>query len=225
MNTVEHAKKAAGQKATELIKDGMVIGLGTGTTAYWFIESLIPLCKKKLKIHAVATSSASLEQARQGGIPIVDIDTITTIDLTVDGADEIDPQKRMIKGGGGALLREKIIASMSKEMIVIVDETKLVPKLGKCKLPVEITPFGHPSTIHRLKNLGFSGKIREKEGTLYMTENGNYIYDIYLNPEKTHPSEDHQRIIQVPGVVETGFFLNLAGRVIVGFLDGHTRMI
>ncbi len=225
MDTIEQAKKSVGQKAAELIENGMIVGLGTGTTAYWFIESLIARCKNNLKIQAVATSSSSLEQARLGGIPILDINTITSIDITVDGADEIDPQKRLIKGRGGALLREKIIASMSQEVIIIVDETKLVPKLGKCPLPVEIIPFGFLSTIHKLEKLGFLGQLRQKNNTLLMTENGNYIYDIRLSPETTSPSEDNQRIIQVPGVIETGFFLELAGRVIVGFLDGRLQMI
>ena len=224
MTTIEQAKKAAGQKATELIKRGMIVGLGTGTTAYWFIESLIPLCKK-LNIQAVSSSSASLEQARKGGIPLLDINTITSIDITVDGADEIDPERRMIKGGGGALLKEKIIASMSKEVVIIVDETKLVPKLGKCKLPVEIVPFGVQSTIHKLEKLGFSGALRKDKNSLYITENGNYIFDIRLDPAKTHPAEDELRIIQIPGVVETGFFLNLATQVIVGFLDGRVQLI
>ncbi len=224
MTTIEQAKKAAGQKATELIKRGMIVGLGTGTTAYWFIESLIPLCKK-LNIQAVSSSSASLEQARKGGIPLLDINTITSIDITVDGADEIDPERRMIKGGGGALLKEKIIASMSKEVVIIVDETKLVPKLGQCKLPVEIVPFGVQSTIHKLEKLGFSGALRKDKNSLYITENGNYIFDIRLDPAKTHPAEDELRIIQIPGVVETGFFLNLATQVIVGFLDGRVQLI
>ena len=224
MTTIEQAKKAAGHKATELIKDGMIVGLGTGTTAYWFIESLIPLCKK-LNIQAVSSSSASLEQARKGGIPLLDINTLTSIDITVDGADEIDPERRMIKGGGGALLKEKIIASMSKEVVIIVDETKLVPKLGQCKLPVEIVPFGVQSTIHKLEKLGFSGALRKDKNSLYITENGNYIFDIRLDPAKTHPAEDELRIIQIPGVVETGFFLNLATQVIVGFLDGRVQLI
>ncbi|MFS8563746.1 MAG: ribose-5-phosphate isomerase RpiA [Rhabdochlamydiaceae bacterium] len=223
MTTIEQAKKAAGQKAAQLVLDGMIVGLGTGTTAYWFIHSLIPLCKK-INIQAVATSSASLEQARKGGIPLLDVNTITSIDITVDGADEIDPERRMIKGGGGALLKEKIIASMSKEVIVIIDETKLVPKLGKCKLPVEIVPFGVQSTIHKLEQQGFSGTLRKDKNGIYKTENGNYIYDIHLDPNKTHPAEDHERLIQIPGVIETGFFLNLATQVIVGFLDGTVRL-
>ena len=215
----DRAKKAAGEKATELIEDEMIVGLGTGSTSYHFINRLIQRCREGLKIQAVASSSSSLEQAKKGGIPILDINSITSIDITVDGADEIDPQKQMIKGGGGALLREKILASMSREMVVIVDESKLVSKLGKQKLPVEIVPFGYKATIAQLEKLGFVGALRPN-----LTENGNYLFDLHLNPATVDPQRDHNRIINIPGVIETGFFLNLAGRVIDGFFDGQVAI-
>lgn len=148
-------KKAIGEKAADLIQEGMIVGLGTGSTAYWFIESLIERHKKGLNIQVVASSKKSLEQARKGKLPLIDIDSLSFLDITVDGADEIDPEKRMIKGGGGALLREKIVATMSREMVVIVDESKLVQKLGKQKLPLEILPFGHKGTLHHINQLGF----------------------------------------------------------------------
>src|SRR5258708_7904802 len=119
--TIEEAKKAAGHKAAEFIEKGMIVGLGTGTTAFYFIESLIKRCKEGLKIQAVSSSRASAEIAKKGGIEILDINSIPRVDITVDGADEIDPKKRMIKGGGGAHVREKILASSSNEMVVIVD--------------------------------------------------------------------------------------------------------
>jgi ribose 5-phosphate isomerase A len=145
-----------------------------------------------------------------------------SLDLTVDGADEIDAEKQMIKGGGGALLREKIVARMSREMVVIIDETKLVSKLGQHPLPVEIIPFGYLSTLHQLERLGYVGHLRcRPDQTPYLTDNGHYIFDIQLDPKKTHPRADHERLIQVPGVVETGFFFDLAKRVIIGFLDGQ----
>jgi len=220
--SLEIAKKVAGEKAADLVQNGMVVGLGTGTTATYFIHSLIQRCHQGLEIRAVASSHRSFELAKAGGIPLIDINTIHTIDLTVDGADEIDPQKRMIKGGGGALLREKIVAYMSREMIVIVDETKIVNRLGKCKLPVEIIPFGHIATIYKLKQFGYHGELRSLPNhDPYVTDNGNFIYDIQLDPIPSNPLEDHERILQIPGVVETGFFFNLAGRVIIGFLDGQ----
>ncbi len=217
--SIEAAKRLAGEKAASFIEDGMIIGLGTGSTAMYFIQRLI---ERKLKITAVTSSKRSEELAKKGGIPLIDINTITLIDITVDGADEIDAEKRMIKGGGGALLREKIIASMSKEMIVIVDQTKLVSELGACKLPVEIVPFAHPATIHKLQARGYKGELRLNGRTPYLTDNGNYIYDIQLH--RCHPEEDHIAILQIPGVVETGFFLNYAGRVVVGFLDGTVQV-
>lgn len=220
--SIETAKKNAAEKAVDFVQNGMIVGLGTGTTATYFIESLIKRCKQGLRIQAVASSDRSLRQAKAGGISIIDINTITTVDLTVDGADEIDPQKWMIKGGGGALLREKIVAYMSREMVVIVDETKLVDRLGKCKLPIEIIPFGRMATIHKLQQSGYQGSLRyTAENTLFITDNGNYIYDIQLDKAKTSPIEDHQKLLQIPGIVETGFFFNIAGPVIVGFLDGQ----
>jgi ribose 5-phosphate isomerase A len=222
---MDKVKKAVGVRAAELIESGMVVGLGTGTTAFYFIERLIERCRGGLKITAVASSSRSLEQARAGGIPLVDIDQIAHIDITVDGADEIDPLKRMIKGGGGALVREKIVASMSREMIVIIDESKLVHQLGHKKLPVEIIPFGRAATIHKIEKLGYSGKWRKTgSGEFYLTDNGNLIFDIQLREPTSEPEKIDTQLRSLPGVVDTGFFFHLAGRVIVGFNDGQVAI-
>lgn len=217
----ENAKKAAAEKAVDLVQNDMIIGLGTGSTAQFFINKLGSRCQQGLKIHAVATSKQSEIQAKHFGIPLLDISHITRLDLTVDGADEIDPKKRMIKGGGGALVREKILASMSKEMIVIIDETKKVEKLGKSPLPVEIIPFGCMATQKALEKIGYHGKWRLKEDqNFYTTDNQNYVLDIHFDAVREHPEKDHLAIKQVPGVVDTGFFFHLAGRVIVGLLNG-----
>jgi ribose 5-phosphate isomerase A len=218
----EAIKKAVGYKAAELVHNGMRVGLGTGTTAFFFIERLIQRCKEGLKISAVASSERSLQQASQGHIPMLAIEEVTSLDLTVDGADEIDPQKRMIKGGGGALVREKIVAAMSKEMVVIVDEKKCVHALGKCKLPVEIIPFAHNATFHHIAKAGYRGEFRKKsDGSPYITDNSNLIFDIHFDKLRESPEEDHETLIHIPGVVDTGFFFNLAGRVVVGFADGQ----
>jgi ribose 5-phosphate isomerase A len=220
----EQIKKAVGYRAADFIQDGMIVGLGTGSTAQYFIEKLIERVKKeKIRIRAVASSLRSLEQAKNGGIPIIDINSIESIDITVDGADEIDSKKRMIKVGGGALLREKIVASMSKEMIVIIDESKVVPRLGHRKLPVEVVPFAHKASLYKLAKLGYQGEFRQNENKngFYVTDNGNYIIDIVFPNPLTEPEKDHEAIKQLPGVVETGFFFHLAGRVIVGFSDGQ----
>lgn len=220
MSPEQRAKQAAGFAAAALIEDGMVVGLGTGSTAVFFIEKLIQRCKEGLDIKAIATSERSKKQAQTGGILLIDINTITELDITVDGADEIDHQKRMIKGGGGALLREKIVASMSREMIVIVDENKVVEKLGAFPLPVEVVPFAHEATLHKIQNLGYRGSFRRlPDGGLYYTDNGNYIVDIKLNGN-SNPEKDNAVLKNIPGVVETGFFFNLAGRVIIGHPNG-----
>ncbi len=177
-NILQHqiGKKSAGYAAATFVKEGMIVGLGTGSTATFFIDGLIDRCREGLKIQAVATSERSENKARTGHIPLIDINTLSFIDLTVDGADEIDHDKRMIKGGGGALLREKMIASMSHETVIVVDEHKLVRQLGKFPLPVEIVPFAYVATIHRIENLGYSGQFRvNAAGELYITDNGSTL--------------------------------------------------
>lgn len=215
-------KKALGTAAADLIEDGMTVGLGTGSTAFYFIQRLIERCKEGLKIQAAASSQKSFLQAKDGGIPLLDINRITSIDITVDGADEIDPLNEMIKGGGGAAIREKIIASMSREVVIIVDETKLVNQLGKHPLAVEVIPFAPAATEHKLQHIGYTGKWRSRaDGSLFITDNGNYIFDIHFDQLRKDPRKDHEMIIGVPGVVGTGFFFDLASKVIIGFLDGQ----
>jgi ribose 5-phosphate isomerase A len=215
-------KKAIGYRAAELVENGMLIGLGTGSTTFFFIEKLIQRCQEGLKICAIASSDRSLAQAKQGKIPLLDIDTVTYLDLSIDGADEIDPKKRMIKGGGGALVREKIVASISKEMVVIVDESKCVERLGQCKLPVEVISFASRATLERIRRLGYQGDFRKNtNNTLFISDNGNHIIDIHFHKPRIEPEEDHEALMHIPGVVDTGFFFHLAGRVIIGFFDGQ----
>ena len=222
---IEELKKATGYKAAELIRKGMTVGLGTGTTAYYFIEKLIQRnSEEDLNVKTVSSSQKSLKQAKEGGLITCDIDEVTHIDITVDGADEIDPDKRMIKGGGGALLREKIVASMSHEMVVIIDESKQSSQLGSRKLPVEVVPFGAKNTLYRIQKRTPLAGFRMKEEdpkSIYMTDNGNYIVDIHFKPPIEDPEKEHSLLKQIPGVVETGFFFHLAGRVIVAFSDGQ----
>lgn len=218
----QEAKIAAGARAVELIKDGMIVGLGSGSTAERFIESLI---KSKRKVTTVSSSRASADLAKKGGLEVLDINSVSHIDITVDGADEIDPKKRMIKGGGGAHVREKILASASNEMVVIVDQTKLVPTIGTKKLPIEILFYGSPATRSKIEQLGHPTKWRMKEdGTLFVSDNGNLILDLYFDSPPESPEELHIALIQIPGVVDTGFFFNLAGRVIIGFPNGKTEI-
>lgn len=215
------AKKAAAHQAAHLIQDGMVVGLGTGSTAALFIDALGKRIQEGLKITALATSQDSTKQAEHLGIPLMDSDSMTTLDITVDGADEIDPSKNMIKGGGGALLREKLLARSAKEMIVIVDETKLVDHLGAHPLPVEISSYVYKSTIKRLHDNGFQGTLRlNRENTPFITDNGNFIFDIQNPNPILDPPQLEKKLKAIVGVLETGLFYQIAGRVIIGYEDG-----
>lgn len=219
-------KISLGKKAASLIEDGMIVGLGSGTTALHFINSLIERANNGLHIKVVSSSMESLNKAKSGGLKTLDLDKVKSIDITVDGADQIDPQKRMIKGAGAAHVREKILASNSKEMIVIIDETKLCEKLGKKNLPVEIIPFGSSHTIEKLASLGYKSKIRKKEdSTTLITENGNILIDICFDKLLDNPEQEQEKIIHIPGVVDTGFFFNLAGRVLIGYQNGNIKII
>jgi ribose 5-phosphate isomerase A len=221
----QNGKKAAGQAAAALIPSGAKVGLGTGSTAAYFIEALIERCRDGLNISAIATSTRSEKMAREGGIPLLDSDRITSIDITVDGADEIDGEKRMIKGGGGALLREKIIASISREMIVIVDESKLVDRLGAFPLPVEIIPFAHAAVAAKIERVGFTGSWRKKsDGSLFLTDSHHYIYDLSLS-RTDEPEKIDSQLRSIPGVVETGFFFGFATKVLVGTSSGQVQIL
>ncbi len=218
-------KKAAGEAAAELVQAGMCIGLGTGSTSNYFIKRLAERCASGLEITAVASSQQSADLANELGITLTDIDPLIELDLTIDGADEIDPQKRMIKGGGGALLREKIVATMSKEMIVIVDSKKCVTELGSFPLPIEIAPFAWKATLHHLASNKIHGNLRLTAGkSPYVTDNGHYIYDIAKEVIIGDLEALNRMIKDIPGVLETGFFFNQAGRVIVGYDDGHVEI-
>jgi ribose 5-phosphate isomerase A len=222
MDELEQAKKAAGYKATAFIKDGMVVGLGSGTTAAFFIEKLSEKINQGLKVDVVSSSAGSKKLAEHFGLQVLDINEVSSIDVTVDGADEIDQNKNMIKGAGAAHVREKILASSSHEMIVIVDETKLVAKLGQRPLPVEILPYGHLFTQKKIEKLGFEGSWRKENSQLHITDNENYLFDIKLPSHEI--KKFHEMLIDIPGVIDTGFFTNLAGRVIVGYKDGSSTV-
>lgn len=218
------AKEAAGFAAARHVQSGMLIGLGTGSTVAFFLQALGQLCRKDLQVTAVASSLHTYELASQEGIPLIDSRQIAFVDLTVDGADEIDPQGQMIKGGGGALLREKILASSSREMLVIVDAGKRVPRLGRGLLPVEIAPFGAAATVSKLERAGYRGRIRSGPNAVeFVTDNGNLIVDLDVTHDQGNPREIDRSIRSIVGVLETGFFFDMASRIIVGFDDGHVE--
>jgi len=220
-------KKKLGERAALLVKKGMIVGLGTGSTAECFIESLAHRIEREgLSFQAVASSKCSAELARKRKITLLDIDEAPRIDLTIDGADEIDPQKRLVKGAGGALLREKILAANSFEMVVIADESKLVSHLGKTKLPIEIVPYGAEFSKSRIESLGYKGIWRSAQGgskELFVTDNGNFLFDLSFTAPLVSPERTHSELREIPGVVDTGLFFHLAKRILIGYADGRVE--
>ena len=213
-------KEQVGIKAAEFVTDGMIVGLGTGSTAYYFVAELGRRIKEEgLKITAVTTSSVTYEQAEGLGIPLKAIDDVEVVDLTVDGADEVDPALNGIKGGGGALLMEKIVATNSKDCIWIVDESKQVETLGAFKLPVEVVQYGAENLFRHFEKKGYSPAYREKDGQRFVTDQGNFIIDLDLKviPDAEALAEDLDRTV---GVVDHGLFLGMVSKVIVGTPEG-----
>lgn len=220
--TIQQAKRAVGAAAAQLVQDGMTVGIGTGTTAAYFIEALIERCRAGLSITAIPTSQASAQQLQRGGLTVKEIDSVPAIDLVIDGADEIDPNRCLIKGGGGALLREKIVAVNASEMVVMVDETKLVDRLGTFGLPLEILPFGHTHTLKRLREHGYQPTLRLRRASEpYVTDNGNFLADLRFERPIEDPRRVDDELQHITGVLETGLFLGLAKRVLIGRIDGH----
>ena len=223
-NQQDRWKRLAGETAVTFIEDGMVIGLGSGTTATQMIYALGRRMQEGLRITgAVATSHASENLARKLGIPLTDLDTHPVLDLDIDGADEIDEHLRLIKGGGGALLREKIVASSARRFIVIGDATKRVAQLGlHFPLPVEVVPLATTPVIKRLEALGATAQLRRSGDNVFFTENCNIILDCFFANGITDPAELDTRIHSIVGVVETGLFLDMAERAIIGGPEGIT---
>ncbi|MBM7565553.1 ribose-5-phosphate isomerase RpiA [Paenibacillus sacheonensis] len=219
-----NAKQLAAEQAVTHLEHDMIVGLGTGTTAYHAIQGIAARVKEGLRIRTVASSKQSEELAQQLGIPTVPFASIDGIDLTIDGADEVDESLHLIKGGGGALLREKILASNSAKLIIIVDESKLVRKLGQFPLPVEITPFAYELTMKQVRSLGCNPVLRVAEGKTFVTDNGNFILDCAFGVID-HPAELSVKLLAIPGVAEHGLFVNMADTVIIGSSEGTVRYL
>lgn len=215
-----NSKKLAGEKAVQYVKDGMIVGLGTGSTVYWTIKKLGELVREGLDIRGIPTSKNTEELAIEEGIPLISLSEIGQLDITIDGADEVNPDLQLIKGGGGALLREKLIASISKRLVIVVDESKCVSRLGRFPLPVEVTPFGVEITSKQLQVLGCTPKLRTEGNIPYKTDNGNYILDCSFS-SISEPIELTNKINMLPGVVENGLFVNMAEIIVVAKKDGH----
>ncbi|MET3560279.1 ribose 5-phosphate isomerase A [Bartonella japonica] len=226
---IQQMKKMAAIKALEFVENDMRLGIGTGSTVNEFIRLLGERVASGLRVIGVATSRYSEQLCHQYGVPITTLEQIPELDLTIDGADEIGPGMTLIKGGGGALLHEKIVASASRAMLVIADETKMVKKLGAFALPIEVNPFGISSTRKAIErtayDLGLSGEItlRMNEENPFKTDGGHFIFDAswgcILQPKQLSDS-----LLAIPGVVEHGLFLELASHAVVAMADGQIKV-
>jgi len=212
-------KEMVGRKAAEYVKDGMIVGLGTGSTAKHVVDAVGEMVKNGLSIQAVPTSKATERQAKELGIPLLDINDVEYIDLAIDGVDEIDSEFNATKGGGAALFREKVVASLAKEVIWIMDESKLVAALGDFPLPVEILPYGYKIVYNKLVALGLNPQMRMADDELLVTDNGNYIVDLHTGVP-VDVTDIRKKLANIVGVLETGQFLQMCNRIIVGSDDG-----
>lgn len=223
---MDQLKRQAAARALEHVRDGMKVGLGTGSTARHFVELLGEKVAAGMRVIGVPTSEATRADAERCKIPLITLDAVDRLDLTVDGADEIDPALNLIKGGGGALLREKIVAAASDRMIVIADDTKWVDVLGRFPLPVEVIPFGLAATQRAMAGAfaesGASGQMtvrKGKDGHVFVTDGGHWIVDAQLGRIADAPRLAGL-LNQIPGVVEHGLFIGLAGTAVLAGAQG-----
>jgi ribose 5-phosphate isomerase A len=218
---LDSPKKAAALKAVEFVRDGMVVGLGTGSTAKHMVVALGEKIRSGMRLRGVPTSRETAVLAQQQGIVLVDADNAWVIDVAIDGADQVDPAFNLIKGGGGALLKEKIVAASAKQFIVVVDHTKRVSVLGgSFPLPIEVIPFGWGSTAREIEALTQSRVVlRERNGVPFTTEAGNMIVDVHL-ARIDQPRNLEIALNQIPGIVETGLFVGRTDLLIVGTANG-----
>ncbi len=231
LSPADKAKFLAAKRAVDYVEDGMRLGLGTGSTAAWMVRCLGELVREEgLKVTGVPTSRRTAELARQVGIPLSTLEEAKWLDLTIDGADEYDGNLNLIKGGGGALLQEKIVATASDQMIVIADITKQVETLGAFPLPVEVVPFGWQTTkmlieeaLINMDVMGRSSTLRLNVDSPFLTDEGNYILDLHLR-RIGKPSQLSLLLNQIPGVVENGLFIDICDIVVIGHQDGRVEV-
>lgn len=219
---VEALKEEAGIAACAYVESGMKVGLGTGSTVkYTILELGRRVREEGLEIVGVPTSLATRDLATEVGITLVDLDDLDGLDVVIDGTDEFDPQFQLIKGGGAALLREKVVAQSSASMVVVADERKQVATLGAFPLPIEVTPFSYNTTKRAIEqSLGCNVSMREKDGTLLTTDNGNFIADAHTGPTLTHPEDTERKLLNLAGVVQVGLFNNMCDVVVLASSDG-----
>ncbi len=217
---IDTEKRRAAERGLEYVEDGMVLGLGTGSTAAHVVRLLGERVGAGLKVRGVPTSRSTHALAEACGVPLATLDEVTRIDLTIDGADEVDPELRVIKGGGGALLREKIVASISEKLVIVVDSSKLVERLGAFDLPVEVTPYARKVACIALEATGCSARLRlGGDGVPFVTDEGNSLVDCAYGAIDD-PRALANRLNAIVGVVEHGLFLDMADIVVVGRVGG-----
>lgn len=226
MSNPDVGKRAAAFAAADLIQSGTTVGFGTGSTFAFVLERLAQRMRdERLVVRGVATSQQTTELAKKLGIPLAQLDEVERLDLAIDGADEVDPDKNLIKGGGGAHLRERLVAVIARELVVIVDDSKLVPQLGRAfLLPVEVVPFGLRHTTRRVAATGCEVQQRMKNGAPFVTDNGNLVLDCRY-PGIQDPAGLQRALDALPGVVDHGLFVGMAGRVVVGDATGSVRIL
>lgn len=224
--TSEEIKRNVGSYAASFVQPGMNIGLGSGTTIFWLIEELKKRVEQGLSIKAVPTSIKTQELAEVAGINLVSLESIDELDLDIDGADQFDLMGRVIKGGGGALLQEKIVANASRELIIIADESKLTTQFGNLPLPVEVIPFGHRQVMRKIQSMTDckNVKLRTEGGQPFITDHEHYILDCeYGRIDEADRLSD--QLHRIPGVVETGLFLNMANKAVIGYENGKIEIL
>lgn len=223
MNDNEQIKASVGREAAKFVLPGMTIGIGSGSTAYWLIAALGERIKEGLECRAVPTSTTTRALAIEHHIPVIELGEVEHVDLAIDGADEIDPQLQLIKGGGGSLLQEKMVADVAQQFIIIADETKMVTRLGKFPLPVEVVAYGWEQTKQKIERLGCKHlSLRMQNGKPLITDHGHYTLDCQFD-EILYPATLHSRLNNLPGVVENGLFLNMADTALIGYRDGSMK--
>lgn len=227
MSWREEAKKRVALEAVKHVEDGFVVGLGSGSTAAYVIAEIGRMIRQDgLSVLGVPSSSQAFLLAVQSGVPLTTLDEHPVLDLDIDGADEVDRRLNLIKGGGGALTQEKIVASVAKKVVIVADETKLVEKLGSMfKVPVEVLPFGLATATAAIKKLGGKPILRESKGKVgaVVTDNGNYIVDVDFGPI-SDAGELNRRLKLIPGVIETGLFVGMADLVYLSKADGIVKL-
>lgn len=212
-------KKAAAELAVEYVEDGMVLGLGSGTTVYWLLKRLGELVDQGLNIKGIPSSLRTEGWAKEFGIPLTDFSEVEMLDLAIDGADEIDPDFQLTKGGGGSLVREKLVNAHARQVIIIADGSKMVDRLGNFPLPVEVLQFAWQRTADKIAALGATPVLRERDGEVFVSNNGNYILDCAFGSIED-PRALHKELKLLLGVVETGLFIDMTNKVILAGPEG-----